>query len=70
MSVLWGHRAAVTRGSGRAFDGGSSGGKCATRDCGSGVAECHGAGATPPATLVDRRDGTSWTTGPRRLPDV
>ncbi|CAM0952689.1 unnamed protein product [Alopecurus aequalis] len=38
---------------GCAFDGGSSGGKCATGDCGSGEAECHGAGATPPATLVE-----------------
>uniref|UniRef100_A0ACD5YDR4 Uncharacterized protein n=1 Tax=Avena sativa TaxID=4498 RepID=A0ACD5YDR4_AVESA len=28
-------------------------GKCATGDCGSGEAECHGAGATPPATLVE-----------------
>ncbi|XP_037435606.1 thaumatin-like protein 1 [Triticum dicoccoides] len=37
---------------GCAFDG-TSGGKCATGDCGSGEAECHGSGATPPATLVE-----------------
>jgi hypothetical protein len=36
---------------GCAFDGGS--GKCATGDCGSDEMECHGAGATPPATLVE-----------------
>ncbi|KAM3259334.1 hypothetical protein ACQJBY_050873 [Aegilops geniculata] len=37
---------------GCAFDG-TSGGRCATGDCGSGEAECHGSGATPPATLVE-----------------
>uniref|UniRef100_A0A453LGC7 Thaumatin-like protein n=1 Tax=Aegilops tauschii subsp. strangulata TaxID=200361 RepID=A0A453LGC7_AEGTS len=37
---------------GCAFDG-TSGGKCATGDCGSGEAECHGSGAAPPATLVE-----------------
>lgn len=26
---------------------------CATADCGSGVVECNGAGATPPATLAE-----------------
>uniref|UniRef100_A0ACD5Y2R8 Uncharacterized protein n=1 Tax=Avena sativa TaxID=4498 RepID=A0ACD5Y2R8_AVESA len=38
---------------GCSFDDGASGGKCATGDCGSGEAECHGAGAAPPATLVE-----------------
>ncbi|CAO2200436.1 unnamed protein product [Urochloa humidicola] len=38
--------------SGCDFD--SSGkGSCATGDCGSGEIECHGAGATPPATLAE-----------------
>ncbi|KAL6601342.1 hypothetical protein ACP70R_044562 [Stipagrostis hirtigluma subsp. patula] len=37
---------------GCAFDG-SGKGACATGDCGSGEVECHGAGAAPPATLVE-----------------
>ncbi|XP_028113346.1 thaumatin-like protein 1 [Camellia sinensis] len=34
------------------FDGSESG-SCSTADCGSGQAECNGAGATPPATLAE-----------------
>ncbi|KAL6846035.1 hypothetical protein ACP4OV_023483 [Aristida adscensionis] len=37
---------------GCAFDA-SGKGACATGDCGSGEVECRGAGATPPATLVE-----------------
>ncbi|XP_006660895.2 thaumatin-like protein 1 [Oryza brachyantha] len=38
---------------GCAFDGESGKGACATGDCGSGEVECRGAGAAPPATLVE-----------------
>ncbi|CAL9149880.1 unnamed protein product [Musa hybrid cultivar] len=37
---------------GCSFDGFGHG-SCATGDCGSGQVECNGAGATPPATLVE-----------------
>ncbi|KAK9287753.1 hypothetical protein L1049_016193 [Liquidambar formosana] len=35
------------------FDNNSGKGSCATADCGSGQAECNGAGAIPPATLAE-----------------
>lgn len=38
---------------GCAFDSDAGSGKCATGDCGTGEAECHGAGAAPPATLIE-----------------
>ncbi|GFY87903.1 similar to THAUMATIN-LIKE PROTEIN 1 [Actinidia rufa] len=42
------------------FDG-SGHGSCSTGDCGSGQIECAGAGATPPATLVEFTLGSSQT---------
>ncbi|KAA8546094.1 hypothetical protein F0562_020455 [Nyssa sinensis] len=39
------------------FDGSGSG-SCVTGDCGSGQAECNGAGAAPPATLAEFTLGT------------
>lgn len=39
------------------FDGSGSG-SCSTADCGSGLVECNGAGAAPPATLAEFSLGT------------